>query len=83
MKYFSKGAFLTDDLDRGLQGIYDSNKNLAAKVEPKYSNLIAAAPEMLEALELACEKLAHDQNFSRLELTVLLEKAIAKARGES
>jgi hypothetical protein len=47
------------------------------------AHLIAAAPEMLNALELASHYLINDQNLSFKKIKIIVEKAISKARGES
>jgi hypothetical protein len=69
--------------------IRDSDKNLVTLVYPygksPYvdSHIIAAAPDMLEALEEIRQRLKDEDDCWKYEMTfALIENAISKAKGE-
>ena len=68
---------------KGVSSLFDENGIKVAQVDPQTARLIAAAPEMLEALEAVLNRLDKDWPSFHGDVKETLKNAIKKARGES
>jgi sugar phosphate isomerase/epimerase len=66
--------------DQGLIIDDETGRNIAVAYDPKHTNLIAAAPDLLEAL-LLCVDALEDGHWQ--ETKQAARAAIAKAKGET
>lgn len=62
--------------------LVDSNGVFALAVDEKYGGLVAAAPDMLRALEAVSGESEESDYLTQAQIQVMCRSAIRKARGE-
>jgi hypothetical protein len=62
--------------------LVDSNGVFALAVDEKYGGLVAAAPDMLRALEAVSGESEESDYLTQAQIQVMCRSAVRKARGE-